>query len=382
MNPRFFKDRRTYQKELCDTLQSIYEKTLINPKTGLPYRKIMINVPPRHGKSYIITNFVEWVMGKNNEERCLTISYNDKIASRFARGVRDGIDATKVDDRFIVYNDVFPGTRIKQGDASMQMWALEGQYISYIAAGFGGTITGFGGTIGIIDDPIKEDKEAFNTRVLEEQWSWYGNTFISRVESEDVSDDDAEVEADGIEGIQIAIMTRWSTQDLCGKLLASPDADEWYVFMRKACIDEEKKIMLCPSILSYSQYKKRQGITSEEIHRANYQQEPVDIKGKLYGEFLTYAELPKEPDGRLKFETILSYTDTADEGTDFLCSIVAGVYGILPSHSYFDPAGDLQEQAHCGGGDEFLGGAFVAGFGDAAVDAVSGGHDGVDFFDA
>ncbi len=114
MNPKFFREDRTYQRELCDILQGIFEGTLKNDATGEPYRKLMINLPPRHGKSYIATLFVQWIMGRNNETRCITVSYNDILAGRFARNVRDGIDATKIDDRFTVFQDVFPGTRIKR----------------------------------------------------------------------------------------------------------------------------------------------------------------------------------------------------------------------------------------------------------------------------
>lgn len=315
MNPKFFRDDRAYQRELCDVLQGIFEGALINPVTNEPYRKVMINLPPRHGKSYIATMFTQWIMGRNNETRCITVSYNDILAGRFARSVRDGIDATKIDDRFTVFSNVFPSTRIKQGDASMQMWSLEGQFFNYLGAGFGGTITGIGCNIGIIDDPIKNNEEAFNDRRLDEQWAWYGDTFLQRIEMED-----------GREGIQIVIMTRWSTKDLCGRLLESEDSAEWYVFNRKACLDETNGSMLCPSILTYNAYLKKRRIMSPEIADANYQQQPVDIKGKLYSEFSLYDELPKEPDGRLKFETIISYTDTADTGVDFLCSIIAGVF--------------------------------------------------------
>ena len=58
----------------------------------------------------------------------------------------------------------------------------------------------------------------------------------------------------------------------------------------------------------------------EDIASANYQQEPIDLKGCLYSSFKTYTELPPY------FEQIKSYTDTADEGTDYLCSIAYGVY--------------------------------------------------------
>lgn len=310
INPRFFRSDRPYLKELCDTLQGIFEGTILNPKTGLPYKNLMINIPPRHGKSYTLTLFVQWCMGKRNDTRVISVSYNDILAGRFARNVRDGIDADKLDSRLMIFKDIFPTTHIKRGDASAQLWSLEGQFFNYLAAGFGGTITGIGCSMGIIDDPIKNNQEAFNDRVLEEQWSWYADTFLSRIEEG---------------GMQIIVMTRWSTKDLCGRLLNSEDREDWYVFCRPACLDEKAKRMLCPSLLSYRSYAKKRRLTSPEIADANYQQQPVDVKGKLYGQFRTYTELPRE-NGKIAFEQIISYTDTADTGTDDLCSIAAGVY--------------------------------------------------------
>ena len=273
MNPKFYRDDRPYQRDLCETLQAIFEGRLINKDTGEPYKNLMINLPPRHGKSYTLTLFVQWCMGKKNDTRVISVSYNDILAGRFARNVRDGIDADKIDSKVTIFHDVFPTTRVKQGDAAAQLWSLEGQFFNYLATGFGGTITGIGCSMGIIDDPIKNDQEAFNDRVLDEQWSWYTDTFLSRIEEG---------------GMQIIVMTRWSTKDLCGRLLASEDGGDWFVFCRRACLDEGERRMLCPDLLSWKSYMKKRRLTSAEIADANYQQEPVDIKGKLYSEFRTY----------------------------------------------------------------------------------------------
>ena len=301
INPKFFKESRPHLRELTEDLQAMYERRLINPKTGKPYTKFMINIPPRHGKSYILTLFCEWVFGKNYLEQIITVSYNETLSGRFARNVRDGIDATKADEKITIFHDIFPTVQIKFGDAATQMWALEGCFFSYLAAGFGGTITGIGCSIGIIDDPIKNDKEAFNDHVLDEQWSWYTDTFLSRLE----------------EGaIQIVNMTRWSTKDLCGHLL-EVEGDEWYVFKRKA-YDKETGKMLCPELLSYESYLDKTKKMSVAIADANLNQEPVDIQGRLFTSFETYDHLPD------KFDRIISYTDTADEGKDNLCSIAAG----------------------------------------------------------
>lgn len=80
MNPKFYRDDRPYQRDLCETLQAIFEGRLINKDTGEPYKNLMINLPPRHGKSYTLTLFVQWCMGKKNDTRVISVSYNDILA--------------------------------------------------------------------------------------------------------------------------------------------------------------------------------------------------------------------------------------------------------------------------------------------------------------
>jgi predicted phage terminase large subunit-like protein len=300
-NPKFFRDEHDYQRELASDLQALFEGRLINPATGKPYKKFMINIPPRHGKSYMLILFCEWCFGRDPNLQIISVSYNEKLASRFARAVRDDIDATKIDPKYTIFNDVFPNVHTKYGDASHMFWSLEGSFFSYLATGMGGTITGIGCKLGIIDDPIKNAEEAYNDNVLSDQWDWYRDTFLSRIEEG---------------GLQIVNHTRWSTKDLCGRLLeAAPD--EWYVFKRSA-YDEEKGEMLCPKILSYASYMDKRSLMSDAIADANFQQKPVDIKGRLYTSFATYDTLPEGKTGR-----IIAYVDTADLGGDFLCCIVA-----------------------------------------------------------
>ena len=85
--------------------------------------------------------------------------------------------------------------------------------------------------------------------------------------------------------------------------------------------------MLCDDILSKKDYMLKTKNMNRDIVFANYQQEPIDVKGRLYTGFKTYTEIPKDESGIPLFEYILNYTDTADTGSDFLCSICYGVYG-------------------------------------------------------
>jgi predicted phage terminase large subunit-like protein len=65
---------------------------------------------------------------------------------------------------------------------------------------------------------------------------------------------------------------------------------------------------------------------NKDIVLANYQQEPIDVKGRLYTNINTFTELPTDASGHVLFDYILNYTDTADTGSDYLCSICYGVY--------------------------------------------------------
>ena len=118
MNPKFYRDDRPYQRDLCETLQAIFEGRLINKDTGEPYKNLMINLPPRHGKSYTLTLFVQWCMGKKNDTCVISVSYNDILAGRFARNVRDGIDAEKIDSKVTIFHDVFPSTTWRPASAA------------------------------------------------------------------------------------------------------------------------------------------------------------------------------------------------------------------------------------------------------------------------
>ncbi|BCN32096.1 hypothetical protein [Anaeromicropila herbilytica] len=84
--------------------------------------------------------------------------------------------------------------------------------------------------------------------------------------------------------------------------------------------------MLCEVVLSRKSYNQKVVAMSEDIAKANHQQEPIDLKGCLYTSFKTYDTLPTNNNGNLLFTSIKAYTDTEDEGSDYLCSLIYGVY--------------------------------------------------------
>lgn len=310
IDPEFYRTDRQHLVTLCDVLNNIYSGTLVNEK-GIPFKKLMINVPPRFGKTRTLIHFCEWILGLNNSERIIACSYNDDTAADFSRYTRDGIQKIKLDPDDMVFSDVFPDTKIKHGYSGFEKWALEGQHFNYLGAGIGGSITSKGASVLIVDDPIKGAVEAYNANHLEKIWLWYTSTFLSRTEGDP---------------LEIIVMTRWSKKDICGNLLNIDEIkDDWYVLTMEA-YDENTNKMLCSDLLSRKRYFELEKLMDRSIFRANYHQQPITSTGALYQRFNTYDDIPKDQTGHPLFETIDCYVDSADTGDDWNCGIVYGIY--------------------------------------------------------
>lgn len=300
--PDFYKDDRDYLKYLCSEMQDFKDSD---------EDVLIIEAPPRHGKSRTAGKFVEWSLGGDDETKLMTGSYNETLSTMFSKNVRNTIQEEKADENRIVYADIFPTTKIKRGDGAMNLWSLEGGYNNYLATSPTGTATGFGCSILMIDDLIKNADEAFNEDKLQAHWDWFTNTMLSRLEEG---------------GKIIIIMTRWHSMDLAGRALEYFREAGQKVREVKLKALQDDGTMLCDEILSHNSYKNKTRAMGIEIASANYQQEPVDIKGRLYTSFKTYKDVPKDDRGHVLFTEIRNYTDTADQGSDYLCSIVYGVY--------------------------------------------------------
>lgn len=316
MNNKFYTESKGYLKHICDSLQAIYEGRIVKLYDGDEWhivpdtsiydnfkicKNLQLNMPPGFGKSFTVQLFTMWCLGVNIENEIITASYNEKLSERFGQTVRNGIEETK-DQLEISYNDIFPKTMIKKGDGSKSNWSLKGRYHSYLATSFAGTMTGMRGNIFIIDDPIRDCETAYNENELANQWRWYTDTALSRM----------------VEGaIQIVIMTRWSDNDICGKLNKMGDND-WYIIKYQA-MNEKTGEMLCSELMSRDRYDKIKKYTSPEIFYANYMQITIDQQNRLYPNFKIYETLPDD------YEKIVAVCDTSDSGSDYLAAIIAAI---------------------------------------------------------
>lgn len=175
--------------------------------------RLMIHMPPRHGKSDLSTQkFPAWVFGSHPEWPMIISSYAQDLATKFGSGTRDIMNTQN-------YRAIF-STRLRADTQAKSSWATtrpgkKGEPVpaggGYEAAGIGGPITGKGFKIGIIDDPFKNFEEADSPVVRENVHNWYKSTFYTRQE--------------GAAAI-IIIDTRWHEDDLDGRLLKEQEEAE------------------------------------------------------------------------------------------------------------------------------------------------------------
>ena len=125
-------------------------------------KRLMICMPPRHGKSELASRrFPAWYLGRNAERQIIAASYNSDLANDFGREVRNIVASQE----FSVLFDV----TLAPDSKAANRWHTD-QGGMYVAAGVGTAITGRGADILLIDDPFKDEKEACSTRIRRRRW--------------------------------------------------------------------------------------------------------------------------------------------------------------------------------------------------------------------
>lgn len=304
---------RPYLKKVCDAIQN----HLTNDDDFL-----LIETFARAGKSVTMTTATPWLYGQNPHERIITVSYNRTLSTDFSKSVRDTIQETRYSPYELIYHDFFPDIYIEKGYGAQQNWSLKGEYSSYFSTSENGMVTGKGATLAIFDDLVSGYETAICDAKLDKIWDWYCNTMLSRTEGKSK---------------QIFIGTPWCKRDPLARI-------EQYcidnnVKYKKICIsaEDESGNSAYPDVISNRKLKGYKTLMSKEIYSANFLMLPLDFdsEDRLYHKFQTYNildpgsdkydELSEPKPDFNKFQTIISYTDTADTGSDYLCNVIAGI---------------------------------------------------------
>jgi predicted phage terminase large subunit-like protein len=268
-------------------------------------QNLIISEPPRHGKTELASlRTPAFIHGRNPNARIISTSYGDTLASKNNRAVQKIIDSE-------AYRLLFPSTKLNGDRGNM----AKGRYLrnssefeivnhlgTYRSAGIGGGITGTGADYLLIDDPIKNQKQAESEVYREEVWNWWLSTALTRLEKDSKA---------------LLIMTRWHEDDLAGRLLeqaeSDPNALQW-TELRLPAIKEDDSNPEDPREIGDALWPEKYPIERLEMLRNTlgprwfeslFQQNPTALEGGIIKNswIQYYTEL------QAKFEKLIMSTD-------------------------------------------------------------------------
>ena len=172
-------------------------------------KRLIINMPPRHTKSEFASYMLPaWFLGNHPGKKVIQTSNTAELAVGFGRKVRNLVDSDQ-------YGKIFPGVGLRADSKAAGRWATS-HGGDYFAIGVGGTVTGKGADLLIIDDPHSEQEARLaqgDPTVFDSVYEWYTSGPRQRLQPG---------------GAIVIVMTRWSDKDLTGRVLKS-DNTEWEV---------------------------------------------------------------------------------------------------------------------------------------------------------
>lgn len=176
---------------------------LYDPDGDRVLMRLFVTMPPRHGKSYLISEHTApWFLIRMPSGRVLLATYEADFAAKWGGISRDLID--KVSEDFGISTD--PSTSAKSE------WSLLGERGGMDTAGVGGPFSGKGAHLLIIDDPIKNDEDAQSEIKRKKNIAWWYTTAKTRLEPG---------------GVVLLVHTRWHEDDLGGHLMAN-EGEKWF----------------------------------------------------------------------------------------------------------------------------------------------------------
>ncbi|MGE7621706.1 phage terminase large subunit [Viridibacillus sp. NPDC096237] len=255
---------------VCETLQRIADGEQLS---------ILIEMPPRHGKSMTVTeSFPSYYLGRNPDKRVIAAAYSDGLATKFGRLNRN---------KFNEFSHELFDVQLSESNAATKDWGIEDRRGGMIATGIGGSITGQGADLMIIDDPIKNMKEASSQTIRDNIWDEWEATLSTRLH------DGASL---------IVIMTRWHEDDLIGRLLARSPRN--WIRLRLPAIAEDEDDMLGREIgeplcreLGYDENwaEDKKTEVGSRTWASLYQQRPAPAGGNIFKrEWVRYYVRTKE----------------------------------------------------------------------------------------
>ena len=246
---------------LAKVCQSVVEKIEKGEKV-----RVLLSVPPRHGKSETVTRTLpSWFIGRNPDKNAILTAYNADLAEKFN-------DANRQKTREFG-KDIF-GIEISESQDNKALYQIKNHMGGSMGVGFMGGITGNGGELIIIDDPIKNGEEASSETVRNRLYQTYQDSIYTRLQGK----------GNGL----IVIQTRWHEDDLVGRLMKQSG---WYVINIPCVCDTTHDIhlhrklgeTLCPQLGFDAKWaEETKQVVGLKVWEALYQGHPTIDGGEIF----------------------------------------------------------------------------------------------------
>lgn len=265
-------------------------------------KRLMIFMPPRHSKTETVTvRYAAFRLEQDPKSNIILGCYNQKLANRFSRKTRR-----------IVQGRI----RLATDRKAVEEWetAIGG---GFRAVGVGAGITGFGGNLIMIDDPVKSREEAESEAYRDKCWDWFNDDLYTRLEPD---------------ASMILTMTRWHDDDLAGRLLKemAEGGEHWDVVSLPAIAEDNDPLKrkpgeaLCPERYDIEALEKRRAKLGAYSFAALFQQRPVPIEGALFKRaWFADKIIDKAPEGlrwARGYDLAVSQKTSADYTASFRCA--------------------------------------------------------------
>jgi predicted phage terminase large subunit-like protein len=235
-----------------------------------PDGRLIITMSPQEGKSVRVAgDFPAWQLKRNPDCRIVVASYGQSLATRNGRAIRNRIT-----------NNPVLGLTIAADNGAVHEWTLAGHEGGVLSVGIGGGLTGRPADLLVIDDPIKDRKEADSPTYRQAVWDWWTDVASARL-------------APGAP--VVLILTRWHHDDLAGRLLAAEDGDRWQVLNIPAQADhrpeegetdplgrEPGEFMVSARGRTRRQWEQRKTTAGPRTWASLYQGRPTPDEGTLF----------------------------------------------------------------------------------------------------
>lgn len=277
-------------------------------------KRLLITMPPRHGKTMLTSEFFPaWYLGRNPDHEIMFATYSKDRAQDVGLKVKSQMEGVR-------YGEVFSTQLRSDSKSKSHLATVTGG--AFYATGVGGTITGRGANLFLMDDLIKSREDAESELSRRRVIEWYRGTAYTRLMKN---------------GVIILIMTRWHTHDLAGMILEEYKDDWVHLDMPALCVRGVDKLgrvkddPLWPEMFSTKDLKEIRRVIGTREFTSQYQQRPIGEEGSIVklNWFERYVEAPEAS----KFRRIIQSWDTAYDSKSTHDPSVCTVWGELEDSS-------------------------------------------------